>query len=269
MALADIRNFYFYTKYLWSAGDFTNFQTWIKARIEGLGEGFSGGGILSGLKCSVGGGLNITVPSGIALSPTGKLLVTSGDTVAVASPVGNPAWSLVVLRPTNTDLTLIPEPLNPANNVPLHQKTSYTAMVLNGTPAPSPSYPTPDADDVVVMGVKLTSGQVTISATDLDPTPISLPQPRRVAIAQKSANYNLGARDEIVEMNCSGGNRVALLPIASTVPNQKFTVRKTDSSVNVCSVSGTETIDGVTSIDLEDQYQQLTVYSNGLTWGVL
>lgn len=270
MALSDIRDFYYYTKYLWSAGDFTNFQTWIKARIEGFGEGFSGGGILSGLRCTPGGGLNVSVPAGIGLSPSGKLLVSDATALAaVASPVGNPAWSLIVLRPTNTDLTLIPEPLNPANNVPLHKKTSYTLTVLNGTPAVSPSYPTPDADDLVIMGVKLTAGHVTIASTDLDPTPVNFPRPRRKAIAQKSVSYNLTERDEIVEMNCTGGTRVALLPIASTVPNQEFLIRKTDSSANVCTVSGTEPIDGVTSIDLEDQYQSVKVYSNGLTYGVI
>jgi hypothetical protein len=267
---ADIRDFYFYFKYLWAPADFENMQAWLRGSIEGLAEGAFGGAGLSGLNVVPATGLTVDVDSGLGVSPQGRLLVLAAPGSATfASPSGNPAWSLLVLRPTLTNVNFIPEPVNPSNPVPLHQQFGASLVVINGTPSPTPSYPATQSGDIVLMGVKLAASQSSIAITDFDRFPVSTRRKQIAAVQILAANYNVQAADEHLEFDCSGGARMALLPSAELVPGQKFTLIKTDSSANALSVSGTDGMSGQNLVTLDAQWQTMTVRSNGFSYRVI
>lgn len=266
---ADIRDFYFYFKYLWAPADFENLQKWLRASIEGTAEGAYGAAILSGLNPTAGGGLNVDIDSGLAVNYKGRLLVLAAPgSGTFASPVGNPAWSLLVLRPSETNTNLIPEPQNPSNNVPLHLQFGASLVVINGTPSVTPSYPATQAGDVIVAGVKLTAGQVTILQSDIDRTPINTRLKTPKAVTVKTANYTVVETDQHLDFDCTSGNLVATMPDPSDVPGQDFTIVKTDSSVNTLTVNGTS-MSGQSSILLEDQWQTITLRSIGTAYRVI
>ena len=268
---SDLRDFYFYFKYLWSPADFEDLQKWLRAAAEGLGEGAFGAAALSGLLPTPAGGLNVSVDSGIAVDAAGRLLILPTPTqVAIPSPSGNPAWNLIVLRAVETDTTLIPEPQNPSNNVPLHKAFSATLLVLPGTPSPSPSRPPTQAGDLVLAGVKMADGQASVAQADMDRQPVSVR--RKAAKAVRiitQALYLVQTSDEHIEQDCSAASGVCVLPSASQCPGQDFTFVKVDSGSFQMAVSGTDGISGMPEIILEDQWQTVTVRSNGLAYRVV
>lgn len=167
MANTQIRQYKFYPRYVWNAVDFENFQQALTDEYRGIFEVF--GGAYSNIELSLTTGLNVTAASGIAIGGRGRILTlaTSG-TVAFASPSVNPAKSLLILRPSESNQTPIAEPTNTLNTVYLNKQLDTTLMVLNGTPAASPSYPTIQDGDLILAGVSLTAGQTTLLAANFD-----------------------------------------------------------------------------------------------------
>lgn len=270
MAQSDFRKFYFYQKYLWSPVDFTNLQNWIYSNIEGGREGSFAGAVLSGLRVLPSSGMTVTVDSGIASSPSGKLMVVpTQQTTAPATPVGNPAWSLVVLRPVFTDADFIPLPTNPsAPPVPLDQQQLYQIVVLNGTPAGNPVYPAVQSDDVVLMGFKLPAGTTTITRAMLDLGVVGrIPRPKR-KISQLFQSFAVARPTEIYEVDCTASGLVGQLPPAGNFEGEEFEFIKVDPSANSFSASGNgaETISGQNVMSLDSQWDTMRIYSNGISW---
>jgi hypothetical protein len=266
MASTDIRQFLFYFKYLWSPEDFGNLQDWLEKEFRGIAEGgFGSKAILSGLNCVPGGGMTVTVPAGIAIDSTGRIVVTAAATSTIASPSGNPAKSLIILRPKLIDMTDIPEPINPGNDVPLHQQLSYDLMVLDGTPAAVPAYPTTQANDIIICALVLADGHATILTSDIDRSMIDVPRKRTAPCRVILASTTLDEDDQHVDFNgaVSGGD--AFLPLAKNVPGQDFTLVKTDASAFAVRFtgSGSDLISGQTNVELTDQWQTVTVRSVG------
>lgn len=276
MAASDIRQFYFYVKYIWRAQDFLDMQTWERSWVKAVTEGALGGSILTGCRVVPNTGMQVNIEAGIAVSATGQLMVIpSTQNATFATPAGNPAKSLVVARPKFTDANNIPDPLNPPSQVPLQQIQGYEIVVLDGVAAPSPVYPTPQTEDVVLMGVTLTNGQTTIAYSDLDRTPIYLPRKRVHPISVRTAQWSVDAdRDELVEIDCSttaGFGNLGILPDARQVPGRQYTFMKIDSGANAANVSGQlgQTLSGQAYVSIDDQWGSFSVYSNGLNWRVL
>jgi len=269
MALADIRQFLFYIKYLWGPTDFQNMQLWLQSEYRGLAEGGFGGSILSGLLCTPAGGMVVNVADGLACAPDGRLIVFAAASATVATPAGNPALSLIILRPKLTDANNIPEPANPANTVPLHQQFQYDLLVLNGTPAATPAYPATQANDVILMGISLTSGQSSIAATDFERSLISVPSKKIKSIQQIIANKTILVTDNHIDIDATAGVVTATLPSAASCPGQDFTFIKIDSSANKGSIASTDLISGQSSWDLDDQWQTMTIRSVGTTYRVV
>lgn len=273
MASSDLRQFYFYQKYIWSPDDFDNLQTWLRGGFEGLGEGAFGSAVLSGLRPSGGGGMTLLVNAGIGVSENGRLVVVDSQlNTTVASPAGNPARTLVVLRPSETNGTDIPQPTNPGVDVPLHKFMSYDLIVLNGTPAATPVYPTKQAGDIVVAGLRLNASHATITEADLDWGVVDRPRKRRHKISLETASFTADPSNvDMYEMDFSAASGVAQLPAASG--NEGLTVNfvKIDSTSNECAVSGqgAEVISGQNVQTLDTQWQTLSIYCNGQTWRVL
>lgn len=168
-ASTDYRQFNYYQRYKWTAQDFTNMQSWTYEAFQGVFEGLIAGSTLSGATITPTSGMSFSVAAGICVSPSGKLMVLTGsDTATLASPAGNPAYSLVVARPVSVGMTPIAKPTDLTQTVNLHQGQSYSITVINGTPSGSPVYPSVQTDDVILMGFRLTTAQSTLSTDNFD-----------------------------------------------------------------------------------------------------
>lgn len=263
--LTDLRKFYFYQKYTWNPTDFENFETWLWGAIEGLQEGAFGAAVLKGGRPRAGGGMTLLIDALIACNAVGRIVASNSQlNTTIASPAGNPARTLVVARPKSTNATLIPEPMNPSNMVPLHEKLEWDLIVLNGTPAATPAYPATQAGDIVLAGLKLNASHATITEADLDWGVIDRPRKRKQRVKKVTAGVSVVSGDSIIEANFASASGIVLLAPPGDVEGEKFTIVKEDSSANVCAVSGD--ISGQSVVELDTQWQSITVYSNGISY---
>ena len=71
--------------------------------------------------------------------------------------------------------------------------------------------------------------------------------------------------------SASGGAVTLTLPLAASNKNAQFSMKKTDSSVNACTfgISGSDTIDGASSLSNITQFNSYTVVSDGSVWWIL
>lgn len=168
MANANSSLFYWYRRYRVRAQDMTDFQTAMLEGSRGLGEGAVGGSVLVGFEVTLPGVMDIDFAEGIACGPTGNLLVTNAvENITVEAPTGAfPVKSLVVARPLLVDDDYITKPTSPFDSVPLRQIQRMEVVVIDGTPAASPVYPSKEANDVILVGLKLDPS--TVSLTDED-----------------------------------------------------------------------------------------------------
>ncbi|HEX6461744.1 MAG TPA: hypothetical protein VFZ58_00530 [Candidatus Saccharimonadales bacterium] len=92
-----------------------------------------------------------------------------------------------------------------------------------------------------------------------------------LATTTKTSSYTIAANDTVIFANASSGAVTITLPVASGVAGYRFYVKRLDNSGNTCSVarSGSDTIDGQTSISLNVQYTSLTLASDGNAWYIL
>lgn len=266
-----INNYYFYTKYIWLAADFAAFQSNLLAQVALLGGGNAQ--IISGLLVTPGGGLNVNVAPGVCMNSSGyAMYIPTQQTVAVASPVGNPAISLVVARPLLVDNTLITNPTNPLVNVPLLQQQSFQIVVLNGTPGATPVAPTPGANDVVLGELSLTASIATITGTNFlyDLVNRAIKQSRRITpINYSNSPYICTGREDVVECDCTSGAVQVTMVAASGVPGQTTTFIKIDNSANSMVISSASLISGQSSQSFDDQWSIGNIYSSGLSYRML
>lgn len=87
-------------------------------------------------------------------------------------------------------------------------------------------------------------------------------------IAAKSAAYTLGANDSTI---LASGNTTLTLPSAVGISGRKYIIKKTDSAATtvVIATTGSQSIDGSTSVSLTTQYAVLRVQSDGTKWWVI
>lgn len=270
MATSDLRQFYFYQDYIWTPNDFENLQTWIWGAFQSVFEGSFGAAVLSGLKPTTGGSLTLNIAAGIAVGDSGQVIVSPGAlNPVIPAPGGSPQNSLVILRPTSTDMTMIPTPDNPAVLVPLHAAKSFQVVVLSKVPAFENDYPAKQSGDVIVIGVQLQAGASVINNSNLDYGVVS--RARKVPFRIKTVTTGVAIDptvDDVIEANYASASGVAQLPDAQSVPGHRVKVIKVDSSTNQCAVSGTagQLPFGANVIYLDDQGDVANLYSNGLVW---
>lgn len=79
-----------------------------------------------------------------------------------------------------------------------------------------------------------------------------------------TSNYTVRAEDAIINADSTAGT-VTITLTPSTIAGQTLFIKKIDSSGNnvVISRTGTDTIEGATSITLSSQYQSRTMVSDG------
>lgn len=162
------RFFNYFFRYRWGHQNFEDLQQSILDTMRGPWEGETGAGILDGLELSATA-LNVGITPGIAVGPSGYLLAVTGTTVVgLTAPVGNPCRSLIVARPNIIEDTPIVRPTSPFDTVYLNELLGAEIVVLNGTAAASPVYPTPEAGDVVLAAYRLAAGATGVTSADLD-----------------------------------------------------------------------------------------------------
>lgn len=164
-------NFYnFYFRYRWKESDFLAFQTVLKNYASAIAKGFTGGSVLDGLKFSSASNFLVTLSKGAAIDVDGNPLIKdASEQVTFAGPSGGLGRkSIVVIRRTLTDNNLIQDPNNIANNVYLNTNHSSQLVVIDGTAAASPAYPTKLAGDVVLFGVIIGGADTQITSASID-----------------------------------------------------------------------------------------------------
>jgi hypothetical protein len=87
----------------------------------------------------------------------------------------------------------------------------------------------------------------------------------------KTSNYTMAGTDVVVFADATSGNVTITLPTASSNSGYRFYVKRVDGSGNTCALarSGSDTIDGQTSVSLALQYTSITVVSSGTDWYII
>jgi hypothetical protein len=81
---------------------------------------------------------------------------------------------------------------------------------------------------------------------------------------------NAEVNDNVILADATSNNITITLPPVAEAEGMLLRVKKIDSSVNTVTVDGdgTETIDGATTNVLSAQYDQVTIYCDGVEWWI-
>jgi hypothetical protein len=96
-----------------------------------------------------------------------------------------------VIRPqiTGQDMITNPDPASDGSLVPLQNLQGAVVTLIAGTPSNTPSYPSTQVGDVVLAGVRATTGQVTLADSDLDLEVRDIPG-KHSSFQQSQAKYD-------------------------------------------------------------------------------
>lgn len=91
------------------------------------------------------------------------------------------------------------------------------------------------------------------------------------ATSTKTSNYTITGTDVVIFADATSGNTTIALPTAASMSGYRFYIKRIDGSGNSVTVQRTssDTIDGQTSMSLDQQYTAIAVISNGSAWYVL
>lgn len=92
------------------------------------------------------------------------------------------------------------------------------------------------------------------------------------ATSTKTSNYTITGTDVVIFANATSASVTITLPTASANAGYRFYIKRIDSNTsNAVSIarSGSDTIDGQTSINVAAQYDCYTVVSNGTLWYII
>jgi len=83
--------------------------------------------------------------------------------------------------------------------------------------------------------------------------------------------YTVKLHDDIIFCDGTGGSFSVTLPTAVNSAGIKFEIKKIDSSGNIITIDpdGSELIDGETTQVLSNQYDCITITSDGSNWDIL
>jgi len=91
------------------------------------------------------------------------------------------------------------------------------------------------------------------------------------ATATKTVNYTITGTDVVIFADAASAAVTITLPLASSFAGYRFFVKRIDGSANTCQIvrSGSDMIDGDTSILMTVQYLSMTLVSNGSNWYII
>lgn len=91
-------------------------------------------------------------------------------------------------------------------------------------------------------------------------------------ITTVSVDTTLNETHYTLEVNAVAAERTITLPAAASANRRIYNIKKIDASANLVvlvGAGGTETIDGLTSQDLANQWASIQIQSNGTSWAIL
>lgn len=272
MSVEEVRDFNFVFDYLVNETDMTKFQRWLRAEYRGITQGAFGPSCLSGLKVTQSSGLQMSVSIGIAVNEDGRMLYldTATADTPFASPVANPARSLIVLRPINEPTAPTPEPLDPGTDFYLNDILFAEVIIIDGTPAATPVYPSIEPGDVILAGFLIPAGAVgvTIANEELYKRDVPTQLEQRIrAVLSTDSTYTVTAADQILEI---ANAQVNLPADPKTVIRKLFKLVNKRTVGNAVLVSGNgNNISGQASLSMDDRWSTLEIYSNGVEYVVI
>lgn len=91
------------------------------------------------------------------------------------------------------------------------------------------------------------------------------------ALSTKTTTYSVATTDGVLLLDATSAAFTTTLPTAVGNTGKIFYFKKIDSTANLCTIATTssQTIDGVLTIRMGTQYDELVVVSNGTNWSVL
>ena len=112
------------------------------------------------------------------------------------------------------------------------------------------------------------SGQTLQVASGL---PAWAPANNTAPVSTQTASYTLTGSDSIILADATSNSLTITLPAAASFSGYRFSIKRIDGSANAVTIgrTGSDTIDGATSMTLDQQYTALTVVSNGSAWYIL
>jgi|GEM_PF-5755941 len=178
---------------------------------------------------------------------------TTGDLTRVADLSG---WTIVATSgnlKTQIDIT------TPSSGQP----HDFVAVVIHGSSVEKLD----DLDDVDLVSVPLAVGKTLVwDGTNWVPG-ASI---QNTQISSFSANHTIldADGDRHILVTTSTGTVVLTLPLAANNAERIITFKKMDAAVGVLRITGNgvESIDGVTQIDVTDQFGGIHVFCDGLKW---
>lgn len=214
---SNIKLYNFYKRYPWTADDFAGWQSGMVDTERGMFEGLVGASVLTGFSVGLNGDMTVTAGSGIAVGPTGNLMgvLSVSNVLSVPAPTASFERALLVVRPNLVNSDYITKPTDPAAIVPLTVSQLAQLVVIRGTLSSTPAYPTAGANDTVVCGLRLYSGQTSIVESDCDFEVRDIPG-KNTNFQQDAAKY-----DDRLRVSRSASNSIKIRPSQLELPHAR------------------------------------------------
>lgn len=158
-----------YRRYRVTAQDMTDFGQSHADTAHGLAEAIGGPSVIRGLNIGAGDAVNVAVDPGLAIGPSGNLLVHAESVlIQLEAPDSDPRRDLIVIRPKLTNTDYITSPTAPFLQVPLKTTQGSEVVAIAGTPGANPAYPDKLENDVIIAGVIVLPSVSSLSNEDID-----------------------------------------------------------------------------------------------------
>jgi hypothetical protein len=198
-----------------------------------------------------GGHQKITVRAGTATAGTAPIKLTTGTLMSTAE-AGAIEFNTDTLYFTITTGTV----------------RKKIAMYDDTSGATGDIYYRNSSGQLVRVGIGGTGQALRVSGG----VPAWSPEPATTyATATKTSSYTIGSSDTVIFASAASGSVTITLPLASGLAGYRFYIKRIDGSANTCTVarSGSDTIDGLASLTIDQQYTSLLVVSDGAAWYIL
>ncbi len=93
----------------------------------------------------------------------------------------------------------------------------------------------------------------------------------RLHVTEIDSDTTLNDTHSVIWVDAGTGDVTLTLPAAASSGDRRYEIKRIDSSSNDVTIdgNGAETIDGETTVTLDDQWQTLRIMCDGATWGVM
>lgn len=218
MALEAPALFNFYFRYAWDQNNFNDWQSGMVSLERGAMEGLFEGAVLGGFDLTAVSGMVLQASTGIAVGPTGYLMVmNSANNLIFTPPVSNPRLDLIVVRPLLTNTGFITRPTTPFDSVPLKVLQDCQVIVIQGTEGATPDYPAAGVNDVVIAGIRLTAAMSAFT----DPKYDGDFNKREIMGKRSNFQQNFGRYDDRLRPVKNTFNSLAIFPSQLIHPNSR------------------------------------------------